>query len=104
MTDGPRRSAPRVAIRLECEIRLDRGQWSKSILYDLSRTGFRIAWLPRRSSDPKLWIRIPGLQPLTAVIRWHSQSAIGCEFSTPLYEPVFDHLARLAASQMRLSA
>lgn len=105
MSYSPRRTAQRLGLRLECEIRHGASsQWTKATLQDLSRTGFRIAWLPRRSADDKLWIRIPGLQPLVAAIRWHNQSGIGCEFSSPLYEPVFDHLARLATSQMRLSA
>jgi hypothetical protein len=76
----------------------------KVVLMDLSRTGFRIAWSPRYKPGAKLWIRLTGLQPLSATIRWQGQSGIGCEFTSPLYEPVFDHFARLAAAEMRHSA
>jgi hypothetical protein len=70
----------------------------------MSRSGFRIAWSPRFKPGAKLWIRITGLQPLSATIRWQNQSGVGCEFSAPLYEPVFDHFARLAESEQRYSA
>lgn len=63
-----------------------------------------MTWLPRSKSETRLWIKIPGLQPMSANIRWQDQLGIGCEFSSPLYEPVFEHFAQIASSGMRRSA
>jgi hypothetical protein len=101
---SPRRADHRLGLTVRCDVRQGCEPWAKVVLMDLSRTGFRIAWSPRFKPDAKLWIRIPGLQPLSATIRWQNQAGIGCEFTAPLYEPVFEHFARLAASEMRRSA
>jgi hypothetical protein len=93
-----------MGLSVQCEMRQGCEPWTKVILTDMSRTGFRMAWVPRSKSDPKLWIRIPGLQPLSAMIRWQNQSGIGCEFSSPLYEPVFEHFVRLSVRDLRRSA
>lgn len=63
-------------------------------LEDISRSGFRIAWFPGASIDQPLKIRIPGLQLLTANIRWRREAAMGCEFDTPLHIAVFEHIVR----------
>ena len=104
MSHTPRRADQRLGLTVRCDARQGCEPWAKVVLTDLSRTGFRIAWSPRCQPGAKLWIRIPGLQPLSAVVRWQNQSGIGCEFTSPLYEPVFEHLARLAASEIRRSA
>jgi hypothetical protein len=100
----PRRATHRLGLTVRCDVRQGCEPWAKIVLMDMSRTGFRIAWSPRYKPGAKLWIRIPGLQPLSATIRWQSQSGVGCEFSSPLYEPVFEHFASQAASEMRYSA
>jgi hypothetical protein len=104
MTYSPRRANSRLGLSIQCEIRQGCDPWTKVRITDLSRTGFRMAWVPRSRNDTKLWIRIPGLQPLAATIRWQDQSGIGCEFAAPLYEPVFEHFARIATEGLQRSA
>lgn len=41
-------------------------------------------------------IRIPGMQLLSAEIRWQTAAAIGCAFSEPLHIAVFEHLVKKA--------
>ena len=48
-----------------------------------------------------LWIRIPGIQLLTANLCWTRGTATGCEFTAPLHIAVFDHLVRQAGGDMR---
>lgn len=104
VTRIPRQDSLRLGLIVQCEVRHGCEPWNKVVLRDLSRTGFRIAWTPCHKPGAKMWIRIPGLQPLSATIRWQNQAGIGCEFSTPLYEPVFDHFVRLAKAELRHSA
>ena len=41
-----------------------------------------------------LRIRIPGMQMLTAEIRWVRNGAVGCAFAEPLHVAVFEHVVR----------
>jgi hypothetical protein len=89
-----REFADRAEVTLLCEVRQGVQPWKKARLEDISQSGFRIAWLPEFRRDTPLRIRIPGLQVLTAHIRWQQGKAIGCEFAEPLHVAVFEHIVR----------
>lgn len=89
-----RQFGPRAEVALLCEVRQGAGAWKRARLEDISQAGFRIAWLPGARKDAPLRIRIPGLQVLTAHVRWHQDKAIGCEFAEPLHVAVFEHIVR----------
>ena len=86
----------RADVILLCEVRQGTRPWALARLEDISQAGFRIAWLPNCRVDLPLRIRIPGLQLLTAHIRWQQGKAVGCEFSEPLHVAVFEHIVRQA--------
>jgi hypothetical protein len=94
-----RESAARAELSLRCEVRHGVRPWKLARLDDLSQAGFRIAWLPEARPGQTLRIRIPGLQPLDAVIRWQRDKAVGCEFSSPLHIAVFEHILRQVGIQ-----
>jgi len=87
-----REEAPRAEIALLCEVRQGFDPWRLVRLEDISQSGFRIAWLPGATTLKPLRIRIPGLQMLTAAIRWQQGKALGCEFVEPLHVAVFQHI------------
>lgn len=87
-----RASDRRVEVVLLCEVRQGTQPWKLARLDDISQAGFRIAWLPDCRCDLPLRIRIPGLQLLTAHIRWQEDKAVGCEFAEPLHVAVFEHI------------
>ena len=91
-----REAGRRKTISLDCEVRQGTRPWKRALLEDLSRTGFRIAWLPATSPHVPLRVRIPGMQVLTAQVRWKDNEAVGCEFAAPLHIAVFEHLVRMA--------
>lgn len=66
--------------------------WQIARLEDISATGFRIGWLPNTTKHAPLRIRIPGLEMLSAHVRWQQDDAIGCEFTAPLHIAVFEHI------------
>lgn len=82
----------RAEVVLLCEVRQGVKPWKMARLDDISQAGFRIAWLPDCDRDTPLRIRIPGLQVLTARIRWQEDKAVGCEFVEPLHVAVFEHI------------
>jgi hypothetical protein len=95
--DVERGANPRVEVALICEVRQGTRPWAKVRLEDISQAGFKIAWLPFVSPKVPLKVRIPGLEMLTAEIRWQNGKAVGCSFIEPLHIAVFEHIARQAA-------
>ncbi len=95
--EPPRERGHRALLTLLCEVRQGTRPWRVVRLDDLSPEGFRIAWYPNVSKDLPVRIRIPGIQLLTAHIRWHTNDAIGCSFNEPLHVAVFEHLVKKAS-------
>lgn len=88
----------RVFLTLGCEVRQGSRPWQRIMLNDLSSTGFRIGNWPQCRPDLTVRIRIPGLQMLSADVRWMRDSIVGCAFTAPLHVAVFEHLAEKAGS------
>jgi hypothetical protein len=86
----------RAGVSLICEVRQGVRPWARVRLEDLSPGGFRIARLPGARTELPLRIRIPGIQLLSAEIRWSRDGAVGCEFAEPLHIAVFEHIVRNA--------
>lgn len=80
---------------LLCEVRQGARPWALARLEDLSAEGFRIAWLPECDPEKPIKIRIPGLQLLSAEVRWQQGKAVGCAFAEPLHVAVFENIVRL---------
>lgn len=92
--DCTREFAKREGVVLLCEVRQGTRPWKLARLEDISQAGFRIAWLPECRPDLPLRIRIPGLQLLSANIRWQQGKAVGCAFAEPLHIAVFENIVR----------
>lgn len=88
------RASNRARLVLACEVRQGTRPWQLVYLEDLSPTGFRITGLSQPSLIKPLNLRIPGMQLLSARVRWHRGSELGCEFTAPLHVAVFEHLVR----------
>lgn len=61
-------------------------------LYDLSSTGFRMVTFARPQIGKHIWVSLPGLQPLEAIVRRADGNAHGCEFVHPLHPSVAAHM------------
>jgi hypothetical protein len=88
-----RRTGDRARINVTSEVRAANCAWEKAELEDLSCSGFRMRWKPRYQVDSEFSIRFPGLELLRARVCWHDDRRIGCEFTKPLSDFVFDHIA-----------
>jgi hypothetical protein len=82
---GHRARSQREAVDLLCEVRQGQRPWNRATLHNISEL------------QRGLWLRIPGLNLLQAHIRWKHGQYIGCEFTSRLYSPVFDHIVREAS-------
>jgi hypothetical protein len=61
---------------------------------DLSATGFCINTVYRVRVGQRVWLAIPTLKPMEAVVRWSDGQNHGCEFSSPMHPAVVDHVSR----------
>ena len=61
-------------------------------LFDLSSTGFRMVTFARPQVGKTIWVSLPGLHPLEAVVRRADGNDLGCEFIHPLHPSVAAHL------------
>ena len=93
--DGQAREG-RARISVECEVRQGVRPWKLTRLEDISPSGFRIAWFPNCRPELPLRIRIPGLELLSAHVRWQKDYSVGCELTTPLHVAVFEHIVTRA--------
>jgi hypothetical protein len=63
-------------------------------LFDLSATGFRFFSYSPPAVDTRLWVNLPGLQLLEAVVRRVDGTNCGCEFVSPLHPSVTQHIQK----------
>lgn len=61
-------------------------------LFDLSSTGFRMVTSFRPGIGKHIWVNLPGLQPLEAIVRRAEGNSYGCEFVHPLHPSVAQHM------------
>lgn len=61
---------------------------------DLSATGFRMTSYTRPRVGTRIWVSLPGLNQLEAVVRRTEGNSHGCEFINPLHPSVAEHLQK----------
>jgi hypothetical protein len=63
-------------------------------LIDLSVTGFRFKACAALMKGTRVWLTMPGMAGLEAVISWDRGGEFGCEFDRPLHPSVFEHIVK----------
>ncbi|MEH3035308.1 MAG: pilus assembly protein PilZ [Sphingomonas adhaesiva] len=90
------RHALRRAVTMRAHLR-DRGTTRFEIdVIDLSVTGFRAQTSFTLWPGTTVWLTLPGLAALEAVVAWRDKTRYGCAFSKPLHPAVFDHIVALS--------
>ncbi|MBA3942036.1 MAG: pilus assembly protein PilZ [Sphingopyxis sp.] len=86
------RGAERTKVRANARFREPGFNPFDAELFDLSSTGFRMVTFARPQIGKHIWVNLPGLQPLEAVVRRGEGNYYGCEFVSPLHPSVAAHL------------
>lgn len=94
---GQGRRAERVAVKARARFREVGCNPFEVELFDLSATGFRMTTYGRPQIGTHIWVNLPELQSLEAIVRRGDGNDFGCEFVRPLHPSVAKHL------QIRLS-
>ncbi len=95
------RQTDRISVSFEAQLREPGTSRFSVNVVDLSATGFRCETSFTLVVGATVWLTIPGLTPIEAVVAWRHQFTAGCEFLHPLHIAVFDHVARMHPSQTR---
>lgn len=89
------RHALRKHVKMRAHLR-DRGNTRFEIeVVDLSVTGFRAQTSFTLWPGTTVWLTLPGLAALEAVVAWRDKFRYGCAFSKPLHPAVFEHIIAL---------
>lgn len=84
------RKAPRVDLWVEGPmLRQAGGTPIRVKLHDLSTHGFRTEWPYKLRRGERVWLRIAGLEALSALVAWERDYTIGCQFEAPIHPAVF---------------
>ena len=95
-TTGEHRRALRRSVKMRAHLR-DRGQTRFEIeVIDLSQAGFRAQTSFTLWPGTVVWLTLPGMAPLEAVVAWRDKSTYGCAFARPLHHAVFEHIVALS--------
>jgi len=98
-TAGPRRSQRR-RVRMNAAFREGHARAMVDII-DLSATGVKIESHLTLQPNTRIWIRLPGLEPLEVRVAWVHRFEAGCEFIRPLHPAVFERVAAVCGETTR---
>lgn len=85
-----KRREERLRVQLEGPtLRLVDGDWEPVIVQDLSSRGFRTDWPGTLVPGDAVWLKLPGLDALSARVAWGLDNTIGCKFDVALRPAVF---------------
>ncbi|WP_422343168.1 PilZ domain-containing protein [Parasphingorhabdus sp.] len=86
------RGAAREIIEAEIFVRQLNSQLFRATLSDISTSGFKMTSYTDLDQNKPVYIRLPGMQTLSATIRWNDYQEYGCAFNNQLHPAVLEHL------------
>lgn len=93
------KGSPQTKLSIPVNLRAKGGRDSKTVVHDLSISGFSAASMKRMPEGQTCWLSLPDLEKLEAeVVRWEN-SIVHCEFSEMLSPIVHDNLVLSYSSQ-----
>ena len=90
--DSNRRGGERAGVTIEADIRKMGRTPFRVFVRDLSQTGCRAETLTKTIPGDRIWLSLPGFQPIEATIRWSNSRGCGIQWNSPLHPSVFDHI------------
>ena len=70
-------------------LRVASGTTEPITLQDVSSQGFRTDWPHKLVPGDPVWLKLPGLEALSAKVAWELDLMIGCKFDVQLHPSVF---------------
>ena len=86
------RCGARTKLMIPGQLRASGGRAFKTLVNDLSISGFSASAINRMHQGQICWITLPGLESLQAEVVWWDNSLVGCAFSELLSPIVHDNI------------
>lgn len=86
------RRAERLDVRMKASLRETGCTKFNVDVLDMSVSGFRFETAYSIAPSTRVWLTIPGLAALEAVVAWQDRFRYGCYFVVPFHIAVFDHI------------
>ena len=86
------RSATRRDVRINATLRRQGESRFNANVADLSESGFRVESHYLIPMGAQVWLTLPGLAAIPAIVAWSSGHSLGCRFETPLHPAVLDRV------------
>lgn len=86
------RSAPRTKLSIPASLRPSGSKGFKTVVRDLSLSGFSATALNRLHPGTLCWITLPGLESMQAQVIWWEEGLVGCAFQRLLSPIVHDNI------------
>lgn len=91
-TFGAEPDKGRVAVDLQCEIRIGNRAWRKAEIADLTPDGFQVKIFDMPPRGTQIYLRFANLQLLQAEVCWAKAETAGCRFINPIRDYIFEHI------------
>ena len=86
------RCSPRTKLSIPAQLRASGGRPFRTVVHDLSISGFSAAAINRMHLGQLCWLTLPGLESLQAEVIWWDNSIAGCAFAELLSPIVHDNI------------
>ena len=91
-SNAEHRRTHRRAVGLRARLRKPGTTQFEVDVVDLSTAGFRTETGYILNPGATVWLTMPGLAALEAVVAWRDRYRYGCAFRVPLHQAVLDHI------------
>jgi hypothetical protein len=86
------RCSPRTKLSIPAQLRASGGRPIRTVVHDLSISGFSAAAINRMHLGQLCWLTLPGLESLQAEVVWWDNCIAGCAFAELLSPIVHDNI------------
>lgn len=86
------RCSPRTRLSIPAQLRASGGRPIRTVVHDLSISGFSAASINRMHVGQLCWLTLPGLESLQAEVVWWDNCIAGCAFAELLSPIVHDNI------------
>ncbi len=94
------RCSPRTKLTIPSQLRASGGRAFRTVVHDLSISGFSAAAISRMHEGQRCWITLPGLESLQAEVVWWDNSIVGCAFMELLSPIVHENILQRYSPSM----
>lgn len=79
----------RVRGEFVAKMRQHAGKSVPTALWNLSKSGFSADWPHKLHVGDRIWMTLPDIESLSAIVMWTNDFTVGCKFEHPLHIAVF---------------